>query len=80
GQIADVRLWNTALSQSTINTLMSTRLLGNESGLTGYWKLGESAGTTAYDSSSTGNNGTVAGSNAGSNHQSQDNFTVASGG
>jgi hypothetical protein len=35
--------------------------MGNEEGLTGYWKFNEASGTTAYDSSPNGNHGTVSG-------------------
>ena len=35
--------------------------LSRDVGLVGYWKLDEGTGTTAYDSSGYGNNGTLTG-------------------
>lgn len=35
----DVRIWNVARTEAQINDNKSTQLVGNESGLVGYWKL-----------------------------------------
>jgi hypothetical protein len=53
GQIDEVRLWGVALSNTSIKTNMNRTLLGNEYGLTGYWKLddGYTTTTTAKNSS-----------------------------
>ena len=40
---------------------MSQELIGNESGLVGYWKFNEGSGSTAEDSSPNSNNGTIYG-------------------
>jgi hypothetical protein len=61
GYISDFRIWNVARSASQIAGYYNKRLNGNESGLVGYWKLNETSGTTAYDSTSNGNNGTLSG-------------------
>lgn len=47
GLISDVRLWNIARSAATINAQKSQRLVGNESGLVGYWPLNEGHGRVA---------------------------------
>lgn len=55
GPMYDVRLYNRALAQAEIGAL---------SGLGGYWKLDETSGMTAADSSGNGLNGTIVGSPA----------------
>jgi hypothetical protein len=62
GMIDEVRFWEErARTESEIQEYMSKELMGTEEGLTGYWKFNEASGTTAYDSSPNGNNGTIAG-------------------
>jgi hypothetical protein len=64
GQIDEVRLWNAALSTSTLRNQMNKTLIGNEYGLKGYWKLddGFTTTSTANNSSLTASiNGTLAG-------------------
>lgn len=61
GFIRDVRLWNTARSQAQIQANMFQTLVGNESGLVGYWKLTEQTGSTANDSSASNADGTITG-------------------
>lgn len=39
GKVDDVRIWSTARTSSEINNNKSLELVGNESGLVGYWKL-----------------------------------------
>ena len=41
---------------------MQHRLSGNESGLVGYYRLDETSGTTAHDSSPSGNDAVLMGS------------------
>ena len=60
GIIDDVRIWNTARTQQEIQDNMDTELIGNETGLAGYWKFNEGTGTTAIDSTGV-NNGTING-------------------
>jgi len=50
GQIDEFRIWNVARSASEIASTMSHTLVGNEPGLTGYWKFDETSGTTVQDS------------------------------
>src|SRR5262249_10779327 len=56
GDIDEVRVWNTARSASDISADMHITLVGNETGLAGYWKLDEPIGVTFFDSSANGNN------------------------
>ncbi len=50
GQIDEFRIWNVARSAAEITSTMNHTLVGNEPGLTGYWKFDETSGTTATDS------------------------------
>ncbi|MEK6616289.1 MAG: LamG domain-containing protein [Bacteroidota bacterium] len=59
GKIDEVSIWNRALSQTEIRDNMCQKLTGSEAGLVGYWRFDETSGTTAYDSSPNGNNGTL---------------------
>lgn len=51
GSIAEVQIWDHALSVDQIANLMNIHLLGNEFGLSGYWKLDEGKGNIALDTS-----------------------------
>ena len=61
GQIDEVRIWNRALTQTEIRDNLCQKLIGNETGLVGYWRFDETSGTTAYDSQTNvaPNNGTL---------------------
>jgi uncharacterized protein YjbI with pentapeptide repeats len=65
GQISDVRIWNVVRSASEIAANYGRRLVGNETGLVGYWKLNEGFGTgwasysSATDSTSNRVHGTL---------------------
>lgn len=59
GKMCDVRIWNTARTQSDIIHTMNKRLLGNETNLVAYFPLDEGTGTTATNLVSGGNNGTL---------------------
>lgn len=61
GQLSDVRIWNTARTAQEIANNYQKRLVGNESGLVGYWKLDRGTGTTVADSTSNANTGTITG-------------------
>jgi len=52
--MADVSIWNTARTLTEINNDMTHRLIGNESGLAGYWRMSEGSGTTVADSQTNG--------------------------
>lgn len=58
GNIDEVRIWNSALTDSQINNQYNQQLVGDESGLIGYWSLDEGTGSTTIDKTSNGNNGT----------------------
>jgi len=65
GQISDVRIWNVVRSASEIAANYGRRLVGNETGLVGYWKLNQGIGTgwasysSATDSTSNRVHGTL---------------------
>lgn len=61
GIIDEFRIWNTARSESEIQSTMNQTLNGNESGLIGYWKFDEGTGSTTADQTSNGNDGTISG-------------------
>jgi hypothetical protein len=50
GRIDEFRVWNVARSAAEITSTMGHTLVGNEPGLTGYWKFDDGAGTAAADS------------------------------
>jgi hypothetical protein len=50
GLIDDVRVWNVVRTQSQIDDNRSTQLVGNESGLVGYWKLNNNYNDTTSNS------------------------------
>lgn len=58
GQIAEVRIWNKARTESEIQSDMAKALIGNEAGLVGYWPLSDGS---AKDYSASGLNGTING-------------------
>ena len=60
GKISEVRIWNVARTQQQIQGNINRELTGNETGLVGYWKFNEGAGTIAYDSAGA-NHGTIHG-------------------
>lgn len=51
GLIDDVRVWSTARTQQNISDYRSTELVGNESGLVGYWKFNNN-----YEDATSNNN------------------------
>jgi len=62
GSIDEVRFWQDKVrTASEIQEYMNKELSGNEEGLVGYWKFNEGEGTTAFDSSPNGNDGTIVG-------------------
>lgn len=61
GKMAEVRIWNRALSATEIQANMSAVLTGSESGLVTYHRFNEGSGTTAYDKTSNGYDGTLYG-------------------
>jgi glycosyltransferase involved in cell wall biosynthesis len=61
GALKDIRIWNTARTQSEIQTYMNKELEGTEDGLFGLWKLNEKSGNIANDSTKNNNTGTIVG-------------------
>ena len=49
GQIAEVRAWNTELTEAQIQARKDSRLAGNEANLVGYWRLDEGLGGITLD-------------------------------
>jgi len=64
GKMDEIRIWNTALSQSTIRGWMCAKLNSshpNYNNLKGYWRFDEGTGTTTSDLSGNSNTGTLMG-------------------
>ena len=61
GDLDNISLWNTALSELDINQYMNCPPTGSESGLVGCWNFEEGSGNIALDQTSNGNNGTING-------------------
>lgn len=61
GFVRDVRMWNVARTQAQIIANMHATLVGNESGLTAYWKLDEQTGSIINDSSTSNFDGVLVG-------------------
>ena len=61
GKVDNFNFWNLTLSQQEILSNMNTPLVGNESGLVGYWDFNEGQGSALTDLSGNGNNGTIYG-------------------
>jgi len=59
GLIDEVRIWSVAKSAFQIRTDMTRTLSGNESGLIAYYRFDQKDGTTLYDMTPNGNNGTL---------------------
>ena len=57
--IDEVRLWSVARTEAEIRDAMNHVLVGDETGLDGYWRLDEGAGTAAYDQTANANDGTL---------------------
>jgi uncharacterized protein YjbI with pentapeptide repeats len=65
GSLSDIRIWSVVRTASEISNNYRQRLIGNESGLLGYWKLNQGYGsgwgtyTIAIDSTSNRSHGTL---------------------
>jgi hypothetical protein len=59
GCIDEVRVWNVVRSDVDIKANMTKKLVGNESGLVGYWRFDETSGTAMNDETSNNNDGTM---------------------
>ncbi len=56
-KVDDVRFWNVARSATQISQTYASNLSGTETGLQGYWRLDDAAGSTIVDSSRFGSAG-----------------------
>ena len=61
GNLDQISIWNTALTQAEIQQYMNCPPTGNESGLVGYWNFEEGTGNSAIDLTANGNDGTING-------------------
>ena len=61
GIIKELSIWSKQLTQEEIKKYSLEGIKGNEIALEGYWKINEGSGTTVYDYSKNGNNGTIIG-------------------
>lgn len=59
GDLAEVRIWNRALSEIEINRWLYGGVAKGESGLVGHWKMSNGSGSTLSDDSYNGVNGTI---------------------
>ena len=59
GQIDELRIWNVARTQSQIQANMNHGLSLPAANLVAYWRFDEAGGTTAFDSSGLGRDGTL---------------------
>ncbi|MFT5102896.1 MAG: hypothetical protein ACI86C_000543 [Candidatus Latescibacterota bacterium] len=78
GAIAEVRIWNTIVSETDIATWNCTIIDNshpNYGDLLGYWRLTEDSGTTAIDSSVNGNNGAISGAEWGTPSNEEYDFS-----
>ncbi|RAU20407.1 hypothetical protein CU669_18670 [Paramagnetospirillum kuznetsovii] len=62
GDIADVRLWDRVLAGSEIVANKDGPIDGNPGDLLGMWRLDSVTGTTVFDATGAGNDGTISGS------------------
>ncbi len=59
GELDEIRLWRVARAQPDITGSQYLGLKGNETGLEAYWRFDEPGGTTVYDATGHGFNGTL---------------------
>ena len=61
GLIDGINVWNIALDSNQIQEYMLCPPIGSEIGLVGYWNFEEGSGSTVFDQTSNGNDGTING-------------------
>ncbi len=59
GDIDELTIWNTALTENEIRDMMCEKLAGDETGLVGYWRFDENDKDVTEDLSPNSNNGHV---------------------
>lgn len=57
GALKEFRVWNTARTQTQIQSSMNSKMVGNESGLIGYWPMDAGTGQTILDKAANPVNG-----------------------
>jgi hypothetical protein len=57
--IDEVRIWNYARDLNSIRNKMCSKLIGNETGLVGYWRFNKGSGTDIKDETVNDNDGTM---------------------
>ena len=61
GYIDDFSLWSYDMGTNEVNNVRAQGVSGNETDLVGYWNFNQGSGTTVFDQTSAGNNGTMSG-------------------
>lgn len=59
GYLEEIRIWNTARTETQIQSNMHSQISGSASGLVAYWRFNESSGSSANDETSNNNDGTL---------------------
>lgn len=70
GQMSNICIWNVARSELQIGTSMN-QIVGNESGIVGYWKFNDGQGEQVFDFSGNGKSGTIYGNANWNNNSSK---------
>ncbi len=76
GKFDEFSFWNVSLSESQIRNIMMKSLVGNETGLFAYFRFEHSDGTTLYDNTANGRNGTLTNMNTSISWVSSDAFNT----
>jgi hypothetical protein len=76
GKLQEIRFWNYVRNQSEIQAQMNQQLVGNETGLIGYWPLTEAAGTFTEDKSVNSADGTLFGATWGTTTAAQREWSL----
>jgi hypothetical protein len=61
GIVDELRIWNSARTETEIQSTMYRELNGNEPGLVGYWNFNEATGSVTADHTGNGNDGMISG-------------------
>ena len=76
GAIAEVRIWNIVRSGTEILANHDQTVLGSETGLVGYWRFNEGAGSLIDDLSVLNNDGTLGGGVPAQTPEWKENYTL----
>ena len=61
GKTDNLHIWSKALSENEVQNFLYCPPIGTEENLVGYWNFEEGSGSTVFDLTSNGNNGTIIG-------------------